>query len=702
MDSKTLLRSALQKAHVAVLADQERNNMAAMEAYTEALLLLDQVLITVDRDEDKMRIQQIYDTYSDRIRSLHLLSPKPDSNDLYHTFGDTPESKPVEPIENQTPLDWLSRPANRKYSNRSYRGPQSPPLNRAASPIMQATKPTQKKPFGSVRSNHYTDDGMDSPTPTYSRSTPNTRSPVKPEDAFSPLPPPRRKPSLANRARSPSPMRQTQLQLIAQPSLPPPTVPLPRIPTSISEPTIPLEPDKTMDNEDDTSLTPTMTTSNTRTRSISSSSSLDSLPDSSNPSSLQSTPVNEKENVILSADSTASPESKPIERSLVRNPDNNVTRIIPPKRKVSLQNAPMTYSTSLPMPQKQPIVEDSKSLSPPLNQTLSPPALLLRSSSVHNFPSMFGRSTNSVLVRKGSIPVRSASQSQGPSLLRDDKNGIGASEYLGTELTAPQSALMRKDQQDDNSLPPLNLPAADSPLYLIKTLECSMTQGAYLSRRLYVPKKLWHQPNVRLPSLEAKLNAIETLLPQLARLELWAHMTDMPASMRQVDALANMLETLQNSLSKKLGQLKKAHESTDFQTSPSPLAMGRRGDRESVINGLKEPGAGAVGRKQLSMWGSRLSKTMSFSSGRSEDMYQHYLDALLKLFQASHVLDTWINHYDATKQQAGAPDAQCEKMLQKLRKVCDSLDTVIGGFVVRDLAILLGKWMKRGSTWVGD
>jgi hypothetical protein len=59
MDAKALLRSALQKAHVAVLADQEKNNVAAMEAYTEALLLLDQVLITVDRDEDRMRIQQI-------------------------------------------------------------------------------------------------------------------------------------------------------------------------------------------------------------------------------------------------------------------------------------------------------------------------------------------------------------------------------------------------------------------------------------------------------------------------------------------------------------------------------------------------------------------------------------------------------------------------------------------------------------------
>ncbi|KAI8580303.1 hypothetical protein K450DRAFT_237848 [Umbelopsis ramanniana AG] len=63
MDAKALLRSALQKAHVAVLADQEKNNAAALEAYTEALLLLDQVLISVDRDEDKMRIQQIVSAF---------------------------------------------------------------------------------------------------------------------------------------------------------------------------------------------------------------------------------------------------------------------------------------------------------------------------------------------------------------------------------------------------------------------------------------------------------------------------------------------------------------------------------------------------------------------------------------------------------------------------------------------------------------
>ncbi|CAO3660449.1 unnamed protein product [Umbelopsis ramanniana] len=127
-----------------------------------------------------MRIQQIYDTYSDRIRSLHLLSPKPDSQDLYHTFEDTPSSKVHEQIDDQqTPLDWLSRPANRKFSNRSLRSPSSPQIyQRAASPSPELARP-RKQP--SARSLHSPDD---SPTPTYSKSTPSTRQAVKPEEAF--------------------------------------------------------------------------------------------------------------------------------------------------------------------------------------------------------------------------------------------------------------------------------------------------------------------------------------------------------------------------------------------------------------------------------------------------------------------------------------------------------------------------------------
>ena len=130
----------------------------------------------------------------------------------------------------------------------------------------------------------------------------------------------------------------------------------------------------------------------------------------------------------------------------------------------------------------------------------------------------------------------------------------------------------------------------------------------------YLP--LFHnrqQPNVRLPSIEPKLNAIETLLPQLAKLELWSQLTDLPASMRQIDALAKLLDSLQTSLTKKLGQLKKNHEYGDFETNSMP----RKVERESVIVGLKDSGSSTGGRKQLSSWGSRLSKSMTFTSAKS-------------------------------------------------------------------------------------
>ncbi|KAG2184208.1 hypothetical protein INT44_009223 [Umbelopsis vinacea] len=695
MDAKALLRSALQKAHVAVLADQEKNNAAALEAYTEALLLLDQVLISVDRDEDKMRIQQIYETYSDRIRSLHLLSPKPDSQDLYHTFEDTPSSKPIEQDDDQqSPLDWLSRPANRKFSNRSLRSPSTPQIyQRAPSPSPETARP-RKQP--SARSLHSPDD---SPTPTYSKSTPSTRQVVKPEEAFSPLPPPRRKPSTARaRSPSPSPMRPMRsfspshhhplplnaLHLITQPSLPPPTAPLPSIPVSQSEP-LGLKDHDIVEEED-------IVLPASKARSISSCSSIDSLQVSTTPSSHQSTPVLEKENIHMNPEPIqhtplpTPPQQQPTSPVAPSSQELKPNRIIPPQRKVSLQNTAMIHSASLPIPQKNP--EDTSSKLP------SSPPVLQRTSSVQTFPNMFGRPSNSVLIRKGSIPTRTSSQMSRPS----PGEKAPMSEYFGKQPSSNGSPNQKMNQLvDTHALPePVNLPVPGTPLHLFKALESSMIQGAYISRRLYVPKKLWHQSNVRLPSIESKLNAIETLLPPLAKLELWSHLTDVPASMRQIDALAKLLDSLQTSLAKKLGQLKKGHDYDEFQTNSMP----RKVERDSVIVGLKDSGPG--GRKQFSSWGSRLSKSMTFTSAKSEDLYQQYIDSLLKLFQASHVLEAWLVHYKNAKTESTTSEAQCENMLQKLRKVCESLDTVIGGFVVRDLAILLGKWMKRGSSWVGD
>ncbi|KAF9955224.1 hypothetical protein BGZ65_003523 [Modicella reniformis] len=55
--------------------------------------------------------------------------------------------------------------------------------------------------------------------------------------------------------------------------------------------------------------------------------------------------------------------------------------------------------------------------------------------------------------------------------------------------------------------------------WFIHRLEQTMTSGGFLSQKLYVPKLVWHQKGVvRLPAIEAKINACHTLSQLLDRL----------------------------------------------------------------------------------------------------------------------------------------------------------------------------------------
>lgn len=64
------------------------------------------------------------------------------------------------------------------------------------------------------------------------------------------------------------------------------------------------------------------------------------------------------------------------------------------------------------------------------------------------------------------------------------------------------------------------------------------------------------------------------------------------------------------------------------------------------------------------------------------------------------IIEKWLNYYHEEKKRTNNP--QCEMMLVKLSKVCDVVNTIIGGFVVRDMTVLLAKWLKRGGTWVSE
>ncbi|KAI9736815.1 MAG: hypothetical protein M1818_005866 [Claussenomyces sp. TS43310] len=95
---KAMLSKALEKANTAVLLDNAQNFEGAIEAYTEACNLLQQVMARSSGDEDKRKLEAIRNTYKSRIEELEKIIPdfftngkalpaRPESQEYQSTIG---------------------------------------------------------------------------------------------------------------------------------------------------------------------------------------------------------------------------------------------------------------------------------------------------------------------------------------------------------------------------------------------------------------------------------------------------------------------------------------------------------------------------------------------------------------------------------------------------------------------------------------
>ncbi|KAJ8059874.1 hypothetical protein OCU04_011503 [Sclerotinia nivalis] len=73
---KAMLSKALQKANTAVLLDNAQNYEGAMQAYSEACNLLQQVMARSSGDEDRRKLEAIRNTYTSRINELAKITPE--------------------------------------------------------------------------------------------------------------------------------------------------------------------------------------------------------------------------------------------------------------------------------------------------------------------------------------------------------------------------------------------------------------------------------------------------------------------------------------------------------------------------------------------------------------------------------------------------------------------------------------------------
>ncbi|KAG0750182.1 hypothetical protein G6F57_003873 [Rhizopus arrhizus] len=231
-------------------------------------------------------------------------------------------------------------------------------------------------------------------------------------------------------------------------------------------------------------------------------------------------------------------------------------------------------------------------------------------------------------------------------------------------------------------------------LELILALQKSMQQGAYITKKLYIPKSLWQQSNVKLSYIDIKISACTTIINDISRLESWTYLNDLTSSLRLLDHVELSVEGLKSNLSKKLKseRSKKKDAGNSNQTTNSIQTIHHSAKTERKAS------------QSFISWGTKLSKSVermnAFSLSKGDYNYKQYIEVLESLFNQVHVLENWLNYYYEEKKRSDSP--QYDMIIVKTIKVCDAINTVVGGFIIRDITVLLAQWLKRGSSWVNE
>ncbi|KAK9696375.1 hypothetical protein K7432_012504 [Basidiobolus ranarum] len=218
------------------------------------------------------------------------------------------------------------------------------------------------------------------------------------------------------------------------------------------------------------------------------------------------------------------------------------------------------------------------------------------------------------------------------------------------------------------------------PFWLMRCFERSMVSGGFISNKMYIPRSLWYQSGARLSAIEAKISACELITATLYNMALSLGQNIPPTSttpathfkeldivilLKELESFDTVLYSVQNNLAKKLSFIESIKKSQS-----SFLSLGNR-----ITKSLER---------------------MTTSRDKIDDV-SLYIDVLIKLFQTCQILDHWIKQFHAM-----SPGELQAQALTRLARVSDFMNTVICAFVMRDLTVLMAKYMKRCKEWLID
>ncbi|KAF8334004.1 uncharacterized protein EI90DRAFT_3050620 [Cantharellus anzutake] len=236
------------------------------------------------------------------------------------------------------------------------------------------------------------------------------------------------------------------------------------------------------------------------------------------------------------------------------------------------------------------------------------------------------------------------------------------------------------------SQPPPPSPPVDPlrrPFHLMSLLLTSMSskQGGFLTRKLYVPHDVWSQGGAKLNNLPEKGKCVEALNTALEEVvtgsgEFFrgAGRSSAERWLKCLEEFSTVCEGVLSSVGKKLG-------------------VG-----EGIVSARKGSG--------VTSWSGKFSRTLDrMTNNKSFDSPSLYVNGLTKLFQQAQTFDEHIkafsNSFLPTPYSALAPDLR-HQIETRLRRSSEFFASVVLTWVIRDLGLLLDKYVKKGEKWLEE
>ncbi|KAF5355708.1 hypothetical protein D9756_003942 [Leucocoprinus leucothites] len=229
------------------------------------------------------------------------------------------------------------------------------------------------------------------------------------------------------------------------------------------------------------------------------------------------------------------------------------------------------------------------------------------------------------------------------------------------------------------------------PYYMMELLAVSMTSptGGYISRRLHVPNEVWTFGGDKLSNVPEKIRALEFLHAALS--ELQTASSEVFGAGNVSSGMAMGIGSI--GLEEANAWLLKLEEFSNV--------------CDNVANGLgKKIGVGEGFVLKKTTWGDKLSRRFEkFANGKNVDSPAAYVHSLKKFFQDVQLLD---EHTKAVFSQpvapayAAFPNGIRTSTEQKLKRASEFFASVVLAFVIRDLALLLDKYVKKCEKILED